>query len=179
MIINVNTTAEVGWRWRVTRQKHWPVSGRVWGHCWCHEVRGQTAQPGPSHFQMLDRASQHEIWHRLLDKYPGGITIGIFIVMQLFERFSTKPQCQATLMFSARPSISEVHFLMMKGTPSLLFFAAWAKSIPNRCSLPWSFLWPHWIASVSKHFLWQAREHWRETRENFKLKQMTKTAEMH
>ncbi len=63
-------------------------------------------------------------------------------------------------MFRARLSISEVHFLMMKGMPSGLFLATWAKSIPNRCSLPWSFLWPHWMARVSRHFLWQAKEHY-------------------
>ena len=63
-------------------------------------------------------------------------------------------------MLRARLSISEVHFLMMKGTPSGLFLAAWAKSMPNRCRRPWSFLWPHWMASVSRHFLWQASEHW-------------------
>lgn len=63
-------------------------------------------------------------------------------------------------MFRARLSISEVHFFMMKGMPSGLFLAAWAKSTPNRCSLPWSFLWPHWMARVSRHFLWQAKEHY-------------------
>lgn len=68
-----------------------------------------------------------------------------------------------TLMLRARLSISDVHFLMIKGMPSGLFLAACAKSIPNNWSLPWSFLWPHWIASVSRHFLWHAKEHcWKQ-----------------
>lgn len=56
-------------------------------------------------------------------------------------------------MLSARFSISEVHFLMMNGMPWASLLAASAKSTPKRCSLPWSFLWPHWMASVSRHFL--------------------------
>lgn len=64
-----------------------------------------------------------------------------------------------TLMLSALFSISEVHFRMMKGMPSWLFLAACVKSMPKRWSLPWSFLWPHWMARVSRHFLWQANEH--------------------
>lgn len=66
-----------------------------------------------------------------------------------------------TLTFSALLSISDVHFLMMKGMPSGTFLAAWANSTPNKWSLPWSFLCPHWIARVSKHFLWHASEHYR------------------
>lgn len=66
-----------------------------------------------------------------------------------------------TLTFSALLSISDVHFLMMKGMPSGTFLAAWANSTPNKWSLPWSFLCPHWIAKVSKHFLWHASEHYR------------------
>lgn len=64
-------------------------------------------------------------------------------------------------MLSALFSISDVHFCMMKGMPSGLFLAACVKSMPKRCSLPWSFLCPHWMAKVSRHFLWQAREHCR------------------
>lgn len=37
-----------------------------------------------------------------------------------------------TLTFSALLSISEVHFLMMKGMPSGTFLAAWANSTPNK-----------------------------------------------
>lgn len=64
------------------------------------------------------------------------------------------------MVCSARCSISQTHFLMMKGTPSVVLRAAWEKSWPNSCRRPWSFLWPHWMASVSRHFLWQARQHW-------------------
>lgn len=41
-----------------------------------------------------------------------------------------------TLMLSALFSISDVHFRMMKGTPSGLFLAACVKSMPKRWSLP-------------------------------------------
>lgn len=89
---------------------------------------------------------------------------------------STVCETKFTLMLRARLSISEVHFLIIKGIPSGLFLAAWAKSIPNRWSLPCSFLWPHWIASVSRHFLWQANEHWqrKETKTVKKLSQTKK-----
>lgn len=64
-----------------------------------------------------------------------------------------------TLILSALLSISDVHFRTMKGMLSGLLFAACVKSIPKRCRRPCSFLCPHWMARVSRHFLWQAREH--------------------
>ena len=65
----------------------------------------------------------------------------------------------ATLSLRARLSISEMHLVMMKGTPSLATPATWEKSRPNSCRRPWSFLWPHWMASVSRQRLWHARKH--------------------
>lgn len=62
-----------------------------------------------------------------------------------------------TFVFRARFSISEMHFLTMKGIPSGLPSDAFVKSCPKSCSFPWSFLCPHWMAKVSRHFLWQAR----------------------
>jgi len=45
----------------------------------------------------------------------------------------------------------------MKGTPSPA--ATWEKSRPNSCRRPCSFLWPHWMARVSRQRLWHARKH--------------------
>lgn len=64
-----------------------------------------------------------------------------------------------TLVCRARRSISQMHFLIIKGTPSGVPRAAWLKSWPKSCKRPCSFLWPHWMAKVSRHFLWQARQH--------------------
>lgn len=65
-----------------------------------------------------------------------------------------------TFIFSARLSISEMHLVMMKGMPSLAQLATWENSLPNSCRRPCSFLWPHWMARVSRQRLWQARKHW-------------------
>lgn len=70
---------------------------------------------------------------------------------------STGREEAPTLVFRARFSISEMHFLMMKGMPSELLRKACVKSWPKSCSFPWSFLCPHWMARVSRHFLWQAK----------------------
>lgn len=129
---------------------------------------------------MPGRASRREIWHRSHDRCParGKRIIRDILYVVCFQWVwqgkamqskisSSAERRRITLMLRARLSISDVHFLMIKGTPSGLFFAAWAKSIPNRWSLPCSFLWPHWMASVSRHFLWQAREHWQRRHRHF------------
>lgn len=70
------------------------------------------------------------------------------------------PSSSFTFIRSALLSISWIHFLMMKGTPSKSPCNTWEKSRPNSCNRPCSFLWPHWIARDSRHFLWQARKHY-------------------
>lgn len=61
--------------------------------------------------------------------------------------------CSLTFIFRARLSISEMHLVMMKGMLLELSLDTWEKSRPNSWSLPCSFLWPHWMANVSKHRL--------------------------
>ncbi len=69
---------------------------------------------------------------------------------------------ERTFILSALLSISPMHFLMMKGMLSGLLPDTCKKSCPNSWRRPWSFLWPHWMAKVSKQRLWQAREHCQE-----------------
>lgn len=75
----------------------------------------------------------------------------------LFTYKNVNPIQTLTFVRSALLSISQMHFFTMKGIPSVLLPDTWAKSLPKSCRRPWSFLWPHWMAMVSRHLLWQAR----------------------
>lgn len=103
--------------------------------------------------------------HRWNQQHSINVLVGFFF-RRRFSYWSFINKLDHTLTFSALLSISDVHFLMMKGMPSGTFLAAWANSTPNKWSLPWSFLCPHWIAKVSKHFLWHASEHYGEEKKH-------------
>lgn len=165
-----------------------PGGDTTWERCWYHVHRVLKAQPNPFRFQKLDKAFQLLIWLHSHDRCPekkkkrvaqlyrnskckckfkiqtkpSSITFSwepFFYLKKVRSHLSFINKLIHTLTFSALLSISDVHFLMIKGMPSGTFLAAWANSTPNKWSLPWSFLCPHWIAKVSKHFLWHASEH--------------------
>lgn len=103
--------------------------------------------------------TNREQYNKQYEKFHSSMFITMKAVNHLLRQQKLSCLTENTFMLRALFSISDVHFRMMKGMSSWLFLAACVKSIPKRWSLPWSFLWPHWMARVSRHFLWQANEH--------------------
>lgn len=134
-----------------------PVWGKAWGRCWCHVASTGTAPPAPSHSRRPGTASPRESSPHSLCKSP--VRRKQQLNPHIFNQISRQRNNVLTFILSARLSISEMHLVMMKGMQSLAQPATWAKSLPNSCRRPCSFLWPHWMARVSRQRLWHARKH--------------------